>query len=291
MDSFPILRSLLFVPGSRPEFLPKAEAAKPDAIILDLEDSVPVHAKDQARRVVAKALRERADRLTAVRINHPALGMIDADVAALAPHASQLVLLSKVNSIEDVKEVDRRLAAFEQTYALPADAISIMLGIESAAGLRILYDALQGTPRARGAVLATAEEGDLIIDIGGRWSPEGQALAYSRGKFVCDARAAHAVWLMDGAFMNLESTQALETESSLARLYGFNGKVAIHPRQVSAINVAFSPTPAEIDRALRLIEAFRAAEAQGRGAVNFEGMMVDYANAKQAESILAFSRR
>src|SRR5271156_5222293 len=66
MDSFPILRSLLFVPGSRPEFLPKAEAAKPDAIILDLEDSVPVHAKDQARRVVAKALRERADRLTAV---------------------------------------------------------------------------------------------------------------------------------------------------------------------------------------------------------------------------------
>jgi citrate lyase subunit beta / citryl-CoA lyase len=291
MNSLPILRSLLFVPGSRPEFLPKAEAAKPDAIILDLEDSVPVHAKDQARMAVATALRERVDRLTAVRINHPALEMIDADVAALAPHTSQIVLLSKVNSIEDVKEIDRRLATFEQTHALPTDAISIMLGIESAAGLRVLYDALQGTPRARGAVLATAEEGDLIVDIGGRWSPEGQALAYSRGKFVCDARAAGAVWLMDGAFMNLESTQALETESRLARLYGFNGKVAIHPRQVSAINIAFSPTSEELDRAQRLIVAFRAAETQGRGAVNFEGMMVDYANVKQAEKILAFSRR
>jgi citrate lyase subunit beta/citryl-CoA lyase len=291
MDSFPILRSLLFVPGSRPEFLPKAAAAGPDAIVLDLEDSVPVQAKDQARKVVAAALRERADRLTFVRVNHPALGMMEQDVSTLPAHGSQVILLPKVDSVEDVSAVDRHLAAFEQAHGLPVHAISVILGIESAKGLRILYDALCSTPRARGAVLATAEEGDLIVDIGGRWTPEGEALAYSRGKFVCDARAAQAVWLMDGAFMNLEDTQALERESKLARLHGFNSKIAIHPRQVSVINTTFSPTPEQVVRARRLIEAFRAAEAQGRGAVKFEGIMVDYANVRQAEQIVALARR
>ncbi len=90
MDSFRILRSLLFVPGSRPEFLSKAERATPDAIILDLEDSVPPQAKEQARVVTADALRARADRLTFVRVNHPELGMIQRDLSVLAAHPSQV---------------------------------------------------------------------------------------------------------------------------------------------------------------------------------------------------------
>jgi citrate lyase subunit beta/citryl-CoA lyase len=286
MDSFRILRSLLFVPGSRPEFLSKAERAAPDAIILDLEDSVPPQAKEQARVVTAGALRARADRLTFVRVNHPELGMMERDLSVLAAHPSQVVLLPKVNSIEDVSIFDRELKVFEEAHGLSTHAISLMVGVESAAGLRILYDALSSTPRARGAVLATAEEGDLMVDIGGSWTAEGEALAYSRGKFICDARAVGATWLMDGAFMNLESTEALERESNLARVYGFNGKVAIHPRQVATINKAFSPTPEQIDRAKRLIHAFSLAEAEGQGAVKFEGMMVDYANVRQAERLL-----
>src|SRR4051794_37122841 len=240
-----LLRSALFVPGTRPEFLPKAEAAKPDAIILDLEDSVPPQAKGHARSSVAAALQARSDRLTLVRINHPQGGMVEADVGALAPHVSQVIVLPKLESVEHVGIVDRAVSLFERSSGLPAYAIGLIIGIESALGLRVLFEALRVSPRACGAALATAEEGDLLADLRGRWTPEGEALSYSRGKFVCDARAARVPWLLDGAFMALGNDAALDRETRLAQTYGFTGKIAVHPRQVPIINAAFSPTPAE----------------------------------------------
>lgn len=281
------LRSALFVPGTRLEILPKAEAAKPDVIILDLEDSVPPQGKEQARLDVAAALRNRSDRLTIVRINHPGLGMIEQDVAALAPHAAQVLMLPKVDASECVASVDHALSSFERSTGLPPDTIGLIIGIESALGLRVLFDALRIAPRTWGAALATAEEGDLLSDLGGRWTPNGEALAYSRGKFVCDARAARVPWILDGAFMALDDDAALDRESRLARRYGFTGKVAVHPRQVSIIEVAFAPTPDEIGRARRMLDAFRQAQASGLGAIKFEGMMVDYANARIAEQLLS----
>jgi citrate lyase subunit beta/citryl-CoA lyase len=163
--------------------------------------------------------------------------------------------------------------------------------IESSGGLRNLFDTVSRTKRVRGAALATAEEGDFMCDIGGRWTATGEALTYARGKFVCDARAAKMTWLVDGAFMQLTDERALECESRLARTHGFNGKVAVHPRQVKTINEVFSPTDAEIERAQKLIDAFRGAESQGQGAIQFQGMMVDYANVRRAEQILSVTRR
>jgi citrate lyase beta subunit len=98
-------------------------------------------------------------------------------------------------------------------------------------------------------------------------------------------------WLVDGAFMQLADEPALECESRLARTHGFNGKVAVHPRQVAPINRVFTPTDAEVERAQKLIDAFRSAETQGRGAIQFQGMMVDYANVRWAEQILSLARR
>ncbi len=290
MASVPAIRSILFVPGSRPEFLPKAAAAGADALVLDLEDSVAQRAKDEARRHVASALRERPDQFTLVRVNHPGLGVLEQDLSVLALHAMQAVILPKAENVDDVRSVDSLLTEFERSSGIEADSIGVMVVVESSLGLRNLYDLMRAAPRVRGAALASAEEGDFMVDIGGQWTPEGTALAYARGKFVCDARAAKAVWLMDGAVMNLTSAEALECESQLARTHGFNGKIAIHPRQVPVINKVFSPTPEEIQRARKLLEVFRAAEAQGRGAVQFQGMMVDYANVKRAEQILAFAR-
>lgn len=289
-SSYPV-RSVLFVPGSRPEFLAKAAAAGADAFILDLEDSVAAQAKAEARSNVADALRRsNPDRLTFVRINHPGLGALESDLSVLAPHGMQAVVVPKVDGVQDVEPVDRLLGEFERANGLAPHAISVMVTVESSVGLRNLFDVLRATPRARGAALASAEEGDFMVDIGGRWTPDGTALAYARGKFVCDARAAGADWVMDGAFMNLKSAEALETECELARTFGFNGKMAIHPRQVPVINQVFSPSAEEIQRARELVAAFRAAEAQGKGAVQFQGMMVDYANVKRAEKILALAR-
>jgi citrate lyase subunit beta/citryl-CoA lyase len=281
----------LFVPGTRTNLLPKALATGADAIILDLEDSVPPAQKEEARELVSIELARSPEQLTFLRINHPQLGILDKDLAALAPHGAQAVMVPKVESARDIEEVDARLAAHELDAGLEAGAISILVVIESCVGLRNLFDTVSHTKRVRGAALATAEEGDFMCDIGGRWTATGEALMYARGKFVCDARAAKMTWLVDGAFMQLADEPALERESRLARTHGFNGKVAVHPSQVKSINQVFSPTDTEVERAQKLIDAFRDAESRGRGAIQFQGMMVDYANVRWAEQILSVARR
>jgi citrate lyase subunit beta/citryl-CoA lyase len=280
----------LFVPGTRTNLLPKALASGADAIILDLEDSVPPAQKEEARTLVAAELARAPERLTFLRISNPRLGDLDKDLAVLAPHSAQAVMVPKVEGTRDIEEIDARLAAHELDAGLDAGAISIVVVIESSMGLRHLFDTVSHTKRVRGAALATAEESDFMCDIGGKWTATGEALTYARGKFVCEARAAKMTWLIDGAFMQLADEPALECESRLARTHGFNGKVAVHPRQVKAINQVFSPTDAEVERAQKLIDAFRGAESQGRGAIQFEGMMVDYANVRWAEQILSVKR-
>jgi citrate lyase subunit beta/citryl-CoA lyase len=285
------LRSFLFVPGTRTNLLSKALATGADAIIFDLEDSVPPGQKQEARALVSIELARSPERLTFVRINHPRLGNLDKDLAALAPHGAQAVMVPKVEGTRDIEEIDARLAAHELDAGLEVGAIGILVVIESSVGLRNLFDTVSHTKRVRGAALASAEEGDFMCDIGGQWTATGEALTYARGKFVCDARAAKMTWLVDGAFMQLGNEPALECESRLARRHGFNGKVAVHPSQVKSINRIFSPTDAEVERAQKLIAAFRGAESQGRGAIQFEGMMVDYANVRWAEQILSVTRR
>ncbi len=291
MLSHRAIRSFLFVPGTRTNLLPKALATGADAIILDLEDSVPPAQKDEARESVSIELARSPEQLTFLRINHPQLGNLDKDLAALAPHGAQAVMVPKVEGVRDIEEVDARLAAHELDAGLEAGAISILVVIESSVGLRNLFDTISRIKRVRGAALATAEQGDFMCDIGGQWTATGEALTYARGKFVCDARAAKMTWLVDGAFMQLTDEPALERESRLARTHGFNGKVAVHPNQVKSINRVFSPTDTEVERAQRLIDAFRDAESQGRGAIQFQGVMVDYANVRWAEQILSLARR
>jgi citrate lyase subunit beta/citryl-CoA lyase len=283
------LRSILFVPGTRPELFAKAKASGADALVLDLEDSVPPAVKDKARTHVAAILAEWSDRLTFIRINHPSRGSLDEDLSVLASHPRQAIMVPKVDAPDELAELDRRLTAFERGAGLAPQTISLFIVVESALSLHNLFSSLRAAPRVRGTGLASAEEGDLLIDLGGQWTPAGEALAYARGKFVCDARAAGANWLFDGAFMALTDETALEVEAMRARTLGFSGKIAIHPRQVPAINRVFSPTEQEVERAGRLLAAFSRAQAEGLGAVRFEGMMIDYANAKRAQRILALA--
>jgi citrate lyase subunit beta/citryl-CoA lyase len=135
--------------------------------------------------------------------------------------------------------------------------------------------------------LASAEQGDFMVDLGGHWTKSSMALAYPRSKMVVEARAAGLEWLVDGVFMNLGDAQALQTECALARELGFIAKMAIHPTQVDVMHEVFSPSEQEVNYARGLIAAFKAAEAQGIGAVRYEGMMVDYANVRLAERTLS----
>lgn len=287
MSACPSLRSLLFVPGDRPERFSKAALSGADALVLDLEDSVIAARKENARAAVAAELARPSPLLRFVRVTHAHPADLARDLAVLAPRGPQAIMVPKVASASDLEELDARLSAFEHANGLEPDAIPVLVVIETCLGLCNLLDMLSSVSRVRGAGLASAEEGDLMFDLGGRWTADGTALSYARGKLVCEARAAGAAWVIDGAFMNLKDDSALETEARLARTCGFNGKVAIHPRQVATLNAVFSPTAEELARAQRIVDAYRSAEQQGSGATSVDGVMVDRANLRWAQRILA----
>lgn len=287
----PAHRCLLFAPGGRPELLEKAHRSTADALIFDLEDSVTRDTKDQARRNVAAALGRNSGLPVYVRVNHESPEAFSADLDALAPVAGspllEGILLPKASDGCEVMALDRYLTDLERVSGRRAAPLSILPLIEDCRGVRNAFELASASSRVVGMSLASAEEGDLMLDLGGRWTPGSRALAYARGKLVCDARAAGIGWLIDGAFMNLRDGAALRQESAIARELGFTAKMALHPGQVPAILEIFSPTAEEVERARALIEAFREAEAAGSGAINHRGGMVDYANVRIAERLLA----
>jgi citrate lyase subunit beta/citryl-CoA lyase len=295
MDSQPIkmYRTLLFAPGSRPELLAKAQLGDADAMIFDLEDSVPLNAKDEARKNIADALAAGLKKPMFLRISNPRAGDFLADLQVLA-NASSLVnvagvVLPKADDADDIQAVAKALKDVEAKHSMQEGTLSVLPLIETCLGLRNGFDIAKASPRVIGMALASAEQGDFMVDLGGRWTPRSLALTYPRSKLVVDARAAGVQWLVDGVFMNLKDTDMLREECLIARELGFVGKMAIHPTQVDVMHTVFSPSELEVAYARGLIAAFREGEARGVGAVKFEGMMVDYANVRLAERTLSLA--
>ena len=295
MDSQPIkmYRTLLFAPGSRPELLAKAQLGDADAMIFDLEDSVPLNAKDEARKNIANALAVGLKKPMFLRISNPRAGDFIADLQVLANASSLLnvagIVLPKADDSDDIHAVAKALKDVESKHNMQEGTLSILPLIETCLGLRNGFDIAKASTRVIGMALASAEQGDFMVDLGGRWTPRSLALAYPRSKLVVDARAAGVQWLVDGVFMNLKDTDMLREECLIARELGFVGKMAIHPTQVDVMHTVFSPSELEVAYARGLIAAFRDGEARGVGAVKYEGMMVDYANVRLAERTLALA--
>lgn len=287
-----MFRTLLFAPGSRPELLAKAQLGDADAMIFDLEDSVPSNAKDEARKNVSAALALGLKKPMYLRISNPRAGDFMADLSVL-DGCSLLnvagVVVPKADDARDVQTVAQALSDIEAKAGVQDGSLAILPLIETCLGLRNTFDIAKASPRVSGMSLASAEQGDFMVDLGGRWTPRSLALAYPRSKLVVDSRAAGLQWLVDGVFMNLKDTEALREECMIARELGFVGKMAIHPTQVKVMHTVFSPSAEEIAYAHGLLAAFREGEARGVGAVKYEGMMVDYANVRLAERTLSLA--
>jgi citrate lyase subunit beta/citryl-CoA lyase len=289
-----MFRTLLFAPGSRPELLAKAQAGQADALIFDLEDSVPANAKDTARGNVADALAAGLGKPMYLRVNNPRTGDFRADLAVLqkARGLAQVmgVILPKAEHAADVHEVAAAVSSIEVAAGVADNSLAIVPLIETCLGLRNTFDLCRASPRVTGIALASAEQGDFMVDLGGRWTPESRALDYPRSKMVVDARAAGVQWIVDGVFMNLKDLPALRRECEIARELGCNGKMAIHPTQVDVMHEVFTPSAEELDYARGLLAAHREGEARGVGAVQYRGMMVDYANVRLAERTLSLAQ-
>lgn len=250
------MRSFLFVPGNRPERFAKAVAAGADAVIVDLEDAVAdaekatarAHVADAARTFLASSVR------VLLRINGAGTPWFDDDLSLVASEGIDGVVLPKA-------ENTAALAAVAAATAKPVWPI-----IESAAGV---WNALEAArmPGVERLIFGSVDF-ELDLDCDGSWD----ALLHARSCIVLASRVAGIQSPVDGVTVAIDDEQQLAMDSSKARSLGFGGKLCIHPRQVAAVNAAFSPSADEIARARRIVDAY---ERAAGGAVSVDGRMVD----------------
>ncbi|MCC6614107.1 MAG: CoA ester lyase [Anaerolineae bacterium] len=278
-------RALLFVPGDDRRKLEKATTLDADAVIMDLEDGVALNQKEAARLSVASALSElsfgRKARL--VRINPVSTALWQDDLDKVLSSSLDGIVIPKVESAAQVRDVSARIAAFEQSHGLPQNAIVLLAIIESALGVVNLSEIAAAD--ARLAALAFGAE-DLAGDIGAIRTPGGEEVWYARSAVVLHAKARQLA-AIDTPFVDLHDGDGLRAETERVLRMGYTGKLAIHPNQVEIIQQVFTPSPEDIQRARRLIEAHDAHQAAGTGVFAFEGKMVDMPMIRAAQTVLS----
>lgn len=272
-------RAALFVPATRADRIPKALASGADAVIVDLEDAVAPQDKDSARAAldVALAHQHRASATAPsagpalwVRVNTGA-PWSDQDLALCARHAAvQAVVVPKAESAQQMQ------AAFEACGRKPLVAL-----IETAEGYA-RRDDVASHPAVKRLAFGSI---DFQLDLG--ISGEGDALLVFRSGLVLASRLAELPAPLDGVTVEVANPEVVAADAARARALGFGGKLCIHPQQVGPVNAAFSPSPAEIDWAQRVVAA---CEASAGAAVAVDGKMVDRPVLLRAQALLAQQR-
>jgi citrate lyase subunit beta/citryl-CoA lyase len=287
-----ILRSLLSVPGNQPRMLEKAASYGADALILDLEDSVPLERKDEARSMVREYITGNiGDAINFVRVNALETGLLEDDLAAVVGPGLAGIQYPKTDSTDTVVAIDQMLSRLERECGMPAGSVEIIVGIESVAGVYRCYDILSAAARVGSCMVGIAENGDLQRDVGYAHSTAGTESLYIRSKVLLEARHAGIACPLDGVFSSVRDMEGFEAEASLARQLGYRGKKLIHPRQIGPANRIFMPTAQEIEFQQRVLDALEDAEREGKAATTVDGLMVDIAMAANARRVLGWSDR
>lgn len=267
-------RSRLYLPGNEPKFMINAGLYGADGLILDLEDSVAAQHKFAARYLVRNALRTigfgGAERM--VRINQGEIGISDIDV--IVDHNVHIILIPKVESPDQVRAVDARIAA----HLGGEHGVLLMPIVESAKGGWFAYDIAMATKSV--VALAIGLE-DYTADICTQRTKEGKESLWLRQQVVNAARAA-GVQPIDTVFSDVADMIGLKESVLEAKGLGFDGKGCIHPRQIPVIHEAFAPTVEEIQKAQKIVVAFDQATAQGLAAVSIGSKMIDPPVVKRA---------
>jgi len=288
--SWPI-RSFLFVPSIREGWVAKAIRARPDAVILDVEDSVPPSDKSRARALLQREIAELKDAHTVpvLRINSFAEGGAD-DVAAGMSLDLYAVVLPKVSSAQEIVELDRCLAYYEGKIGKQLGETAIYPLPETARGLAEAREIAGASRRVRGMFTGIngAVSGDVARAFGLRPTEQGAEQLYLHSKMVLDSRSAGAMQPI-ASIMAAQISDLLGTEQMIVRAkhLGFSGVVLIHPSHVPIANRVMRPTCEEVDFYRRMIEAFAEVEKKGFGATKFEDQMIDYAYIPVAREVIA----
>lgn len=263
-------RSRLYLPGSEPKYFINAALHGPDAIILDLEDSVHTAEKDAARLLVRNALRAvdflHAERM--VRINQLPLGLEDLD--EVIPESPDLILIPKVENAEQVVAASTRIARIKADYGITRP-IWLMPILESALGIENAFSIAKASDQI---VALTIGLEDYTADLGVVKTSSGAESLYARQRVVNAARAA-GVQAIDSVFGDVSDINGLRAWGINSRAVGFEGMGCVHPAQIPAVHEAFAPGAGEIERAQKIVAAYHDAQQKGFGVVSLGSKMID----------------
>ncbi len=263
-------RSRLYLPGSEPKYFINAALHGPDAVILDLEDSVHRAEKDAARILVRNTLRAvdfgACERM--VRINQLPLGL--EDLAEVVTESPDLILIPKVERPEQVSEVDRMIGEIKNRNGI-VRPIWIMPILESALGIE---NATAIATVSENVAALTIGLEDYTADLGVVKTAEGRESQYARSRLVNAARAA-GIQAIDSVYGDVADMEGLRRWGEASRALGFEGMGCIHPAQVRVIHEAFAPTPTEIEKARKIVAAFEEAQSKGMAVVSLGSKMID----------------
>jgi citrate lyase subunit beta/citryl-CoA lyase len=291
------IRTLLFVPGSRPDMMAKAAASDADAVCFDLEDSVVPGQKAAARGNVARALRDLdfGRRVRVVRVNgldSPYTYRDLVDVIETAGDRVDVVMLPKTGSPRDVVFVEMLLTQIEAAHGRAAP-IGIDAQIETAAGFLYAREIAAASPRLEGLIFGPGDfAASMQMPAAAIGEPDAHDTGYPGHRWhavmqtIVAAARTNGLRCMDGPYAAYRDGAGLARACAVARALGFDGKQCIHPAQLAAVNTAFAPTAAEVAHAAALLAAVERATAAGQGAATHDGRMIDAASLRMARVVL-----
>jgi citrate lyase subunit beta/citryl-CoA lyase len=274
----------------------KALASGADAVIFDLEDSVPIQAKAEARALVAKAIDGAAAMpaaarpLLTVRTNAAATGLLADDLAAVVRPGLGAIFLPKAETVAEMTDTAAMLDRAEAANGMAAGTVRIIPMFETALGVMRCYELARATPRVAATCIGSARDGDLQTDLGCGWSLEGTELFYARSKVLLESRAAGVIPL-DGVFSDLSDEAGFARDCALSARLGYVGRTLIHPKQIAPARAAYAVSEADAAYYRRVVSEFEAVEKTGASAaITVDGKLVDYAMYQRAKRVLELAR-
>ncbi|TXL70753.1 CoA ester lyase [Vineibacter terrae] len=276
-------RSVLYMPGANTRALEKARTLPADVLIFDLEDAVAPDAKETARANVVAAAASRAygRREIVIRANGLNTAWGREDVLAIAGSGADAVLVPKLESAADVTAVVELL---DEAGAPPSMAIWGMM--ETPRGILHAEEIAAASPRLACFVMGT---NDLVKDLRARHTPMRLPMMVALGVAMLAARA-HGLAILDGVYNDIQDAEGFRASCVQGLEMGFDGKTLIHPSQVEPCNEVFAPTAADLVQAEKIVAAFDAARAAGKGVVTVDGRMIENLHVEQAQRQLALAK-
>lgn len=283
----PLPRSFLYVPANRDKFLDKSLTLPADALLFDLEDSVPAAEKENARQGVKAYAPKVGGNRAWVRVNGQETEFAEADLdAVVGVKGLAGIFLPKVESRAEVFTWDAMIGSLEKSRGIAVGTTKLVLSIESALGVLNAYDMAAGVTRVVSSAFGGAQDGDLNTDLGCAWSIDGPEMMHARCHVLLSARAARIESPLDGVYANVRDPDGFERDTALSRRLGYRGRKLIHPSQIEPCNRLYAPSQQELDYYSRVLDAFDKAVAQGSASTTVDGKMIDEAMAKMARRVL-----